>query len=63
MDAITIEKQSQTEYTVYTDEICLGTYFLGFGLVLISSEGSAVSLDMLEKAIEKLRELEKERAE
>ena len=51
MVEVNIEKESENEYTVSADHYEIGTYYPGEGLVLVSSEGSAIPLETLKQAI------------
>ena len=51
MVEVSIEKESENEYTVSADHYGIGTYYPGEGLVLVSSEGSAIPLETLKQAI------------
>jgi len=51
MVEVSIEKESENEYTVSADHYDIGTYYPGEGIVLVSSEGSAIPLETLKQAI------------
>jgi len=51
-----LEKESEREHSVYAGGFFIGSYFIGEGIILESSEGSPISLDILEAAIKYLRD-------
>ena len=45
-------------YEVFVDNVCLGTYYPGEGIVFSSSEGSTVSIDGIVSLMLKLKTIE-----
>ena len=62
MVEVNIVKEAQNEYSVFvsSDELGgyeIGTYYPGEGIVLTSSDGSAVPLEMLKTAISEMEKI------
>ncbi|MFH1691455.1 MAG: hypothetical protein ABIC68_02630 [Candidatus Omnitrophota bacterium] len=57
MVEVCIEKESENEYTVSADHYDIGTYYTGEGIVLVSSEGSAIPLETLKQAIAEMESI------